>query len=153
MAAAARLPAGDLLSIARVLVVTTLVEVAIRTVPLPRVARWLAVPLDTVDARPAAPAAPPSPAFDRYELRRLRAAKRVMARWPFGGGPCLRQSLVVGYLLRSRHPVLRLGVGSVDGTVMAHAWIEVSGTSIGGRDWLLPLFTGPVDHGGEPRHA
>lgn len=68
----------------------------------------------------------------------------MVAHWPFGRGPCLRQSLVIGHLLRSRQPVLRLGVGEVDGRVMAHAWIEFSGTSIGGSDWFLPLLAHPT---------
>lgn len=45
---------------------------------------------------------------------------------------CLRRSLVLGHLLRSRKPVLRIGVRH-DGEVgiSAHAWLEIDGYPVG----------------------
>lgn len=132
-----RLPLADKVAAARVLLLAVLVEVGVRAVPLPRLGAWLGVPLDV---RPTSPASrsSPSPPFSHREERLVRTCLRVMRDWPFGEGSCLRQSLLLGHLLRRRRPSLRIGVGRDLGDVVAHAWLEVSGTTIGDRG-LAPL--------------
>jgi hypothetical protein len=109
-----------------------LVEVGLRTVRLPRVARWAGV---TLAATPSAAAgtAPTDPDVEPEPLRlgahergRIRDARAVLS-VPGVDGTCLRQALVVGNALRARSPQLVLGVAKHAGAVSAHAWIEVQG--------------------------
>jgi hypothetical protein len=125
----ARLPAGDRRATIRALATLLVVESTIRWVRLPRLARMLGVDLQ---ARPPT-FPPPSVATvirsgdDLAEplARARRSVARLMAIWPFGAGPCLRESLVLGHLVREHHPVLRLGVARHGRRPRAHAWIEV----------------------------
>lgn len=102
------------------------IEVLIRWVQLPRLARLLEVRLDL------------GPTMDRPERLRLgelpprarrqvRIATRVVDAWPLGQGPCLRRSLVIGHLLRHESAAVRLGVPSVGPMLEAHAWVEING--------------------------
>lgn len=131
--AAMRLPLAEQLTAVRVLITAVPVEVAVRTVPLPRLVRWLGF---TMAARHSDG---PSPLFDPIEQRRVRAVLKVMRHWPFCRGACLRQALLLGHLLRARHPVLHLGVTQRGHEITAHAWIQVSGLAIGKREGFLPL--------------
>lgn len=108
--------------------VAVVVEVGLRTVTLPRLARLLGTPLrldDGVEVMPATAVVPLSPAA----RRRLRAGRRVLRHWPFGD-TCLRRALVGGHALRRRHPALRVGVAKIDGRIQAHAWLEIDGVSL-----------------------
>jgi hypothetical protein len=145
--AAVRLPAADKLETLRSLLLALVVECAVRVTPLPALARRCGLALDVTSPEPAAAAVPPTPPFTRDEARRVRAAMRVMAIWPFGQGTCLRQSLVLGRVLRHRNPVLRIGVRVREG-VVGHAWIEVAGTTIGGDGSFLPLVHGSPGQAG-----
>jgi len=85
----------------------------------------------------------PTPPLSEAEARQLEALRRVMKHWPstsgpWGRGTCLRESLLTGYFLRRRQPVLRVGAGLVDGGPTFHAWIEVSGVDTG-VDGFVPL--------------
>ena len=78
------------------------------------------------------PAAPRSTATAGAELparsaRQLRCTRRVVDVWPFSEGPCLRQSLVAGHLLRDADPAVRLGVAGAGDGCCAHAWVEIDG--------------------------
>ena len=89
----------------------------------------------------------PAPPFSAAEVRQLKAIRRVLSRWPstsgeWGRGTCLRESLLTGYYLRSRKPMLRVGAGLVDGVTVFHAWIEVSGVNTG-ADGFVPLVRMP----------
>lgn len=78
-----------------------------------------------------APSKAPTESLPHWAARRSRAADAVVARWPFGD-TCLRRCLVQGHLLRELHPVLRVGpLQDEDGTLTAHAWIEVGGRVVG----------------------
>jgi hypothetical protein len=113
-----------------------IVEAGLRTMPLPRLARLLGAPLDVSEL--TAPAGRPE--LGPGELRRERAALRVLRHWPWGD-TCLRRALVVGGRLRRLHPVLRVGVAKMDGRVCAHAWLEIDGASLdpSGAATFLPL--------------
>jgi hypothetical protein len=62
---------------------------------------------------------------------------------------CLPRALVMDALLRSSGiaSVLRIGVASVDGTVTAHAWVEVDGAPVADRSDVAATyaaFDGPI---------
>lgn len=118
------IPLREWPEIVAVALVAAGVEVGVRTVPLPRLARLVGVPLDTGAhrARPAGLRGEPS----ARTRRQLRATRRVMRHWPYGD-TCLRHALVLGQRLRRLSPSLRVGVAKVDGEVRAHAWLEVDG--------------------------
>jgi hypothetical protein len=104
------------------------VEVAIRVMPLDRASRMLGVPLNSTDEE-----LPPGSlqlTLTRTQRGHLRTLEPVAAHWPFSDGPCLRQSLVAGRVLRAHQPVLRLGINLNDG-LQAHAWVEVDGYQLG----------------------
>ena len=63
------------------------------------------------------------------ELLRFAARDWVLARWVYDA-TCLRRALVGGWILRHRHPELRIGLME-DDDVVAHAWLVVEGRSIG----------------------
>jgi len=105
-----------------------LVEAGLRIVSLPRLARWLQVPL-TLDRSSA-----PVGRLDQLPLTEaegdlLDTARRVLRHRPFNG-TCLRRALIAGYVLRHYDPRLRIGVAKSFGQVEAHAWVEVGGISL-----------------------
>lgn len=100
------------------------VEVGLRTGPLPALARRLGVPLAGRDG--AGASAPGDAALSQRDRRQVRATRRVMRRWPFGD-TCLRQALVSGHLLRHLDPALHVGVAKIDGEIRAHAWLVIDG--------------------------
>ncbi|MBD8078930.1 lasso peptide biosynthesis B2 protein [Cellulosimicrobium arenosum] len=110
------------------------IEIGVRTARLPRVSGWAGVPL--ADAPPT-PASSATPATDRPAPLELSVRERVgvedarrVLSVPGVDGTCLRQSLLVGHVLRRRAPRLVLGVAKRGGAVAAHAWIEVEGWTI-----------------------
>ncbi|HEY0868780.1 MAG TPA: lasso peptide biosynthesis B2 protein, partial [Acidothermaceae bacterium] len=122
IAAARELPA--LLAAAGV---AAAVEIGLRTMKLPVLARLSGTPLRDDDGTPLREA-------DRLGLPprlvvRMRAVRRVMRHWPFGTS-CLRLALVSGQRIRSVQPVLRVGVMKDADGVRAHAWLEVDGVSL-----------------------
>lgn len=125
-----RRPCEEWWDLATTAAVTLAVEVGIRTLPLPTVARAAGVPLAAgpgatrqVTPGSAHPAVAP---FTPVERRRLRATRTVLRRWPFGD-TCLRHALVAGHHLRRRSPRLQIGVAKIDGDVKAHAWLDLDG--------------------------
>lgn len=109
--------------------VAVAVEVGLRTLKLPVLARIMGVPLKLdggPSVLPADRADLPLPAWARV---RLKVARRVMGRWPFGD-TCLRRALVSGQRLRRLRPRLRVGVAKVDDEFRAHAWLEIDGVSL-----------------------
>lgn len=107
-------------------IAAVVVEVGIRTLPLPRLARLVGAPLDTSEP---APREGPAPVWSLRSRQQVRTSQRVFRHWPFGD-TCLRQALVLGWLLRRLDPVLRVGVAKLDGAVRAHAWLEIAGTRL-----------------------
>jgi Transglutaminase-like superfamily len=103
------------------------VEIGLRTMKLPTLARLAGTPLRADDGVPARE-------VDRLALPprlvvRLRAVRRVMRHWPFGQ-TCLRLALVSGQRIHAVRPVLRIGVAKDARGVRAHAWLEVDGVSL-----------------------
>lgn len=120
------LPPREILTTLHAFGVIIVVELLIRTVPLPRLSRALGCRLN-LD--------PTDPEADRLWLRDLpqrsgrqvRCTRRVAHVWPFTEGPCLRSALVTGHLLRDLDPALRLGMVTTGEELHAHAWLEIDG--------------------------
>lgn len=121
----ARARVRGLKDLALVVVLACAVEIGVRTTRLPALATRMRVPLVDVSDIPADPEPPPLPVWAR---RRVHAVRVVMDRWPTS--TCLRRALILGWLLRSLDPRLRLGVARVDGRIEGHAWVEVDGRSL-----------------------
>jgi hypothetical protein len=119
--------ARELPAIVAAAAVACAVEIGIRTLKLPTVARLAGTPLRTDDGEPPRE-------VDRLGLPprlvlRMRAVRRVMRHWPFGE-TCLRLALVSGQRIHAVRPVLRIGVAKDADGVRAHAWLEVDGVSL-----------------------
>jgi hypothetical protein len=123
----------------------TLVEVSVRLVPLPTLASWMGATLATTEPSPGSPAplVAREPRLGGSELRRLRLVDALARRWPFGRGPCLRQALVAGHVLRRHGPVLRLGAALSESDVVGHAWLEVGSFELGRSDDFTALVASP----------
>lgn len=113
------------LTTVEVTAVVVLIELGLRLTDVSRLARWMRVPLATDEASPPAIAPDDVSGFTFAEQRAHWALFWVMERWLYDG-TCLRRALALGWFLRRRSPVLRLGMLNESGTV-AHAWIEVDG--------------------------
>jgi Transglutaminase-like superfamily len=106
------------------LAVAVAVEIGIRLLGLPSLARLAAVELHTTGT--ARPPRVPSSRLGPDDGARYRAAWWVLRWWPFGrSGQCLRMALTAGRLLRHRGPRLCLGVTRGDSGVGAHAWLMI----------------------------
>ncbi len=137
-----RLPPTDRRPTLRAFLVLLVVEASIRWARIPRLAERLGIVVGSgasramasdTSARGDRPDEAPQLAARRLterEQRALRCTLRVIRRWPFGTGPCLRESLVLGNLLRDQTPVLRFGVARSHHRIRAHAWIEVAGRPV-----------------------
>lgn len=124
-----------------VAVVTALVvEIGLRTMPLSSLARAAGVRIDLARRSVAEPSHPPVGPLD---AARLHAVQVVMRRWPWGErGPCLRQALVAGRLLRHLQPSLRLGMGYDAQGVTGHAWVIIDGLALDPDASLWTPFLG-----------
>lgn len=130
-----RLGRGELVATARAVLEAVIVEIRVRRTPIEPLARRYGVPLDTrseEQGRDRTPAGAP-PQLTQQEQCHLRAITRVMRRWPFGRGSCLREALLYGRAVSSHQPVLRLGVRRGEQGLVAHAWVELPGMMLGGR--------------------
>ena len=124
-----------------------LLEAGLRTVSLPRLARWLRVPL-TLDRSSASIGGLHQLPLTKAEGDLLDTARRVLRHRPFNG-TCLRRALIAGYVLRRHDPTLRIGVAKSSGQVEAHAWVEVGGISLDpDAGQAYQVLQGPVGGGG-----
>ena len=116
------------------------VEIGVRVRPVPSIARALGL---RVTGDP--PSGTGRPMTSR-ERRRRRIVEMMSRHWPLvdRDGLCLRRSLLFGWILRARDPVLRIGVAKVDGVVSAHAWLELEGGHIGADGTHVALPMPPV---------
>ncbi len=114
-------------------IVISTVELLIRWVPLPRLSTLLGVRVNLAPVGASVEQLPITELSPRAR-RQLRCTRRVADSWPFGAGPCLRRSLVLGHLLRDRRPALRLGVAGTGDALLAHAWVEIDGRPLEGVD-------------------
>jgi hypothetical protein len=129
----------------RVIALLTVVEVSIRWVPLPRLARVLGV---EVNLRPSVSSGlpPDVSGLSAHQRRQLRCTWRIADAWPFGSGPCLRRSLVAARLLRGSGAAVRLGLPRPD-VGAAHAWVEIDGRPIEDVSAYRPFVNPPASAG------
>jgi Transglutaminase-like superfamily/Coenzyme PQQ synthesis protein D (PqqD) len=128
------------LAIVEVALAVGAIEVGLKFTDVSRLARWMHVPLAMDEV--------PPPAIGPDDLRGLTARERrihfalywVMARWVYDG-TCLRRALALGWFLRRRGPVLRLGMLNED-TTIAHAWIEVEGRAFNAQSVTATFSSG-----------
>lgn len=137
---AVRMPVADWNATLRILVMACLIEIAVRTTSLTRAARACGVSLSISPARDEAAHMPPLK-LTPPERRGLRAVRRVMRRWRFCRGTCLRESLLAGYVLRDRRPALAIGVRKDARQLNAHAWLVVEGRTVGTSQSFHNLLT------------
>lgn len=116
------------LAIVRLGLVMGAIEVALRALPLERVARLVGATLRSADREGSAPSQSASQPWP--ESAESAAATVVLRHWPFGN-TCLRESLLFAHLLRDHQPVLRIGVARRGADFHAHAWLEVAGVARG----------------------
>lgn len=138
----------EVLTLVEVMAALVFVESALRWVPLGRLAGWLGVQLSVMADDRRVPSSLPEAGFGPRELRKVYLARKMLLYWPFGAGTCLRETLVVGHILRRHQPALRLGVARLGSAVTAHAWLEVGGVSLEADRGFLPL--GRHDPSGHP---
>jgi Transglutaminase-like superfamily len=101
------------------------VELGLRTVGFARLTQMFGIRLGTDTDTPGVV----DLELPAWAGGRVRAAQRVVQRWPFGG-PCLRESLLVALLLRRFDPAVCIGVNRCAGDVLgAHAWVEIAGAA------------------------
>jgi Coenzyme PQQ synthesis protein D (PqqD)/Transglutaminase-like superfamily len=135
-----RLPWRNRLTIARVTAVVIAVEVGLAVRPLPRLARLLGVPLETGRSDPPPTGSEDLGILTHEEQGVYWAVNWVLTRWLYDA-TCLRRALVLGWFLRRRRPVLRLGMIDEDAGV-AHAWIEIAGHPFGATPVTGAFVTG-----------
>ena len=116
----------DLVQIPVLATVLLLIEVGLRLSRVDRVARALGVQFLPTEERGHAGAPAPLLAAER---RWTRNAARLLRRWPLDA-TCLRRSLLFGWILRRRRPVLVLGVRPGPDGVQAHAWIRLGAVDL-----------------------
>jgi hypothetical protein len=140
----AALSAAEFGTLLHTLTMLLVIESLIRWIRLPRLSRMLGIRLDL---QPTQMDGDPVRAADLNgrELRQVRFAHRLTDVWPFGRGPCLRRSLVIGHLLRDRHPAVRLGVAGAGEDLFAHAWVEVDGRPLEGLAGITAFQVQPVE--------
>lgn len=150
LAGVRRTPIRDVATSAHALVMLIGIEATIRWVRLPRLATLLGVRLDL---SPVQRVAEPMKLDDLppRHARSLRAAARVARHWPFGGGPCLRRSLMAARMMRDLDPAIRLGVADGGDRVLAHAWLEIDGAPLEQLGDFVPFQSDPSnDRAGLP---
>ena len=141
----ARLGAAERSTVVRGVVVLLFVEATIRWMRLPRLTRALGVAFEPRAELGAggpgeaavlsdSPGGTKGPAAEGdltvSVVMARRSVDRLMSVWPLGAGPCLRESLVLGHLIRDQKPVLRLGVARHGHRMRAHAWVEIDGQPV-----------------------
>lgn len=127
----AALSLADKVDTGRLLALLAAAELSVRFMPLPGACRLFGLRLAT-GGSPHGGVSPSGAtgSLSGRELRRVQLLRRLADHWPFGTGPCLRRSLVLGRTLRRYGPELRLGA-AIDGTdLRAHAWVEIDGWSV-----------------------
>ena len=130
----------------RATVVVLVIELGLKLVDLPTLAKWMRAPLAIDDTllpqiRPDALGQ-----LTRSEQGMYWAVHWVLDRWLFDP-TCLRGALALGWFLRRRHPSLRLGLID-DQAAIAHAWIEVEGRAFNAQPMITALASGrPLSEG------
>ena len=138
-----RQPAGLRARVVETALVLAIIEVGLRFWNLRDLSAAFGAPLASECGDRAAPEVIVDD-VDPLERLRFVALEWTLRRWIFDD-TCLRRSLLTGFIIRRRHPVLRLGL--TDDGVTAHAWVEADGRSYGASDSLSGVFVASPEHG------
>jgi hypothetical protein len=107
-------------------------EIAVKVFALPRLTSWVGITL--IDEKTGSqPTTRDNRAVGLTKSAiesRTRTVDRLYRVWPRKNS-CLRRALVLGTRIRAAGPVLMIGVAQEEGSIRAHAWIEVDGTVVG----------------------
>jgi hypothetical protein len=118
------LPTPLKVAVVKAVPVVMVVEAGLRTMNIGKLSEIMRVPLASGVIAPLDEDVDDVSVLSPEERRAYWATGWVLSRWIFQG-TCLRQALVVGFILRRHHPILRLGlIGEGDS---AHAWVEARG--------------------------
>ncbi len=121
----ARLSPGDRSKLLHAVAMTAAVELGLRTLRLPTLARALGVGLIQDRQEQETPGAALATNHDSV----VRAVDSIFSRMP-PSGRCLRRSLVLAGLLRAFGPKLKFGVARRPDGIAAHAWVEINGVPL-----------------------
>lgn len=141
------LPRGRRRAACSATVIVATVELGLRFCRIERLAWLLGVPVD------ATPADPPPAGTDDVgdlspdELVSCWAVDWVLGRWTYDA-TCLRRSLALGFVLRKRHPRLRLGL--MEDGVTAHAWVVGTRFVVNASTVATVFSAGPPEPSGRP---
>jgi hypothetical protein len=106
-------------------------EIGLRCFNVADFARRTGVPIALDDAVAVYPSDAPWLSLSPVERHRIEIVNALSRRTYGTDRGCLRRALVLGWLLRGRHPYLRIGVARDEvGVVRAHAWLEVAGVRL-----------------------
>jgi hypothetical protein len=134
-------PPRDLGQLAFLAVLLAGVEVSLRFVAVDRVARrlglrFLETPSDSVAERVQL-------RLTIAERRWVNNVGRIVRRWPWDAS-CLRRSLLLGWVLRRRAPVLMVGVRRDGEAIAAHAWVRIDGVDLDPAAGQYAAFAAPT---------
>lgn len=122
---------GEKAELLELVLLAAVAEVAVRVVKLGVITRRLGIRLDgETSPRHSSHERLGGRLSDEVVDRRAAAVDRLYRVWPRRDA-CLRRGLVLGWRIRKAQPTLRIGVKRENGTIRAHAWIEVDGRVIG----------------------
>jgi Transglutaminase-like superfamily len=116
---------ADFRELAVIVLLTPLVEIAVRSLPLDRSATLFGLTLVGSEDLAANEPTPLPP----WARQRISLHRRALRHLPFDV-TCLRRSLILGHRLRSLHPLIHVGVQRIEGRLRAHAWVEVCGYAL-----------------------
>ncbi|MDP2324175.1 MAG: lasso peptide biosynthesis B2 protein [Gammaproteobacteria bacterium] len=102
----------------------------LRLAPLSAVAMLLGVRVGV-----SRPDGPRLPFADSRADAAVSVVDRLVERLP-RRTRCIHRALLLGHLLRSERPYIRIGVRRIDGEVQAHAWVEIRGLVVAEPDPL-----------------
>ena len=132
------LPGLERRTLVALILVLPLVDIAVRTLGLKRTQAgfsWL--------TRKAPPR--PCPGDELARANRLAELAAIAGAHGIYPITCLRQTLLVQYLLRRQGLSARLRIGAIkntDSSIQAHAWTELDGIALGQRDFGHSPFPG-----------
>jgi hypothetical protein len=134
------LPPGDRRRLALLAALMPVVDLSLRALGVRRTRRWL----DRVAGHPIAAAATAARLDDAHRLASLAAFGGRRGLYP---NTCLRQALLVQWLLRRQGLPARLRMGALlrDGALDAHAWVELDGVPLSQPGLRHAAFDDPDD--------
>lgn len=129
------LTARDRLRLLAFVALLPIIDLSLRLLGLARTQRLLRVERETATNQPT----PADALADGETLARLAA---IAGRRGLYANTCLRQALAVQWWLQRRGlpAQLRVGGSVVQGSLRAHAWVELDGHALAQQEALPPLF-------------